>query len=133
MKKSVNKVILLGNVCKDASPINNNASSFNLATNNSYKDKTTGEFKTITEFHRLVCFGKTAEIAASYVKKGALLYIEGSLKNSKYTGKDGTEKQITSVIVNELLFLSPKKEEKENNSETNVATKEIEYDSDIPF
>jgi single-strand DNA-binding protein len=101
-----NKVILIGNVGKD--PETNEAktlTSFSLATS----EKIKGE--TVTEWHNLKAFGKTAELIQSYVKKGSQIYIEGKIKTNKWEDKNGQKRSTVEIIVSEVTFLGGKKEE----------------------
>ena len=76
-----------------------------LATNRSWNDKQSGETKTATEWHRLVFFGKLAEIAGQYLHKGSKIYTEGSLRTRKYTDNVGAERYITEIVVDEMSML----------------------------
>ncbi len=101
---SINKVILVGNVGQDpeirTTGDGREIASFSLATSESWKDKSTGEKRDKTEWHRLVIFSQgLVGIAKSYVKKGTKLYIEGSLQTRKWTDKDGVEKYTTEVVL----------------------------------
>lgn len=106
---SINKVILIGNLGNDPEvrymPNGDAATSLNIATTEKYTDKQTGESKEITEWHRVAIFGKLAEIAGKYLKKGSSVYIEGSLKNRKYTDKSGVEKIATEVRASTMQML----------------------------
>ena len=109
MAKSVNKVILLGNLGKDPevkyTPSGMAVARFSLATNERYKDKD-GNWQDKTEWHNLVAFQRTAEIAAEYLKKGRSVYIEGKLQTSSWDDKEsGQKKYRTEVIVNDLVLL----------------------------
>ncbi|MEO6353560.1 MAG: single-stranded DNA-binding protein, partial [Burkholderiaceae bacterium] len=92
---SVNKVIIVGNLGRDPEtrymPSGDAMTTIAVATTDSWKDKSTGEKKETTEWHRITFFGKLAEIAGQYLKKGSQVYIEGSLRTRKYTDKDGVE------------------------------------------
>ena len=104
MAGSVNKVILVGNVGKDPEirATNDGAkiASFSLATSESCKDKSTGEYKDKTEWHRVVVFNENiANIVEKYIKKGNKVYVEGALQSRKYTGSDGVEKNITEIVI----------------------------------
>lgn len=106
---SVNKVILVGNLGKDPE-VRYTASgdaicNLNLATTDSWKDKATGERKEQTEWHRVSFFGKLAEIAGQYLKKGSQVYVEGSLRTRKWTDKDGQERYTTEVRGDEMKML----------------------------
>ena len=114
MAKSVNKVILLGNVGKDPEvnflPSGSAVAKFGLATSDRFKDKG-GEWQDRTEWHNLVAFGKVAEIIRDYVKKGAKLYVEGSLRTSSWDDKtSGQKKYKTEIIVNDISLLSGRSE-----------------------
>jgi len=109
MARGINKVILVGNLGNDpevkytqaGAPI----TTISVATTDAWKDKNTGQMQERTEWHRVKFFGRLAEIAAEYLKKGRQVYIEGSLRTDKYTGKDGIEKYFTEVIANEMQML----------------------------
>jgi single-strand DNA-binding protein len=101
---SINKVILIGNCCKDpeirTTQDGKEIASFSLATNESWKDKSSGEKKEKVEFHRVVVFSSgLANIVKNYVKKGSKLYIEGQLQTRKWTDKDGVEKYTTEIVL----------------------------------
>jgi single-strand DNA-binding protein len=119
MAGSVNKVILVGNLGKDpevrrmqsGDPVVN----LSLATSESWRDKASGERKEKTEWHRVVIFNKNlAEIAEKYLRKGAKVYVEGSLQTRKWTDKDGQEKYSTEIVLQnfrgELTMLDSKGE-----------------------
>ncbi|MCO7417499.1 MULTISPECIES: single-stranded DNA-binding protein [Enterobacter cloacae complex] len=102
--KGVNKVILVGNLGQDPEvrylPSGGAVCSVTLATSESWRDKATGELKEQTEWHRVVLFGKLAEVAGEYLRKGSQVYIEGQLRTRKWTDQAGTEKYTTEVVVN---------------------------------
>lgn len=106
---SVNKVILVGHLGKDPEtrymPNGDAITNATLATYESWKDKQTGEKKEQTEWHRLVFYRKLAEIAGQYLRKGSLIYIEGSLKTRKWQDKDGQDRYTTEITVNEMTML----------------------------
>ena len=106
---SVTKVILVGTLGK-APEVRYTASGeamchFSLATTDSWKDKSTGEKKELTEWHRVSFFGKLAEIAGQYLKKGSQVYVEGSLRTRKWTDKDGQERYTTEIRGDEMKML----------------------------
>lgn len=109
MSKGVNKVIVLGNIGKDPetryTASGTAITSLSVATSESWKDKTTGEKQERTEWHRVKLFGKLAEIAGEYLKKGRQVYIEGSLRTDKYTDKDGVERYSTDIIASEMQMI----------------------------
>ena len=108
MARGVNKVILVGTLGKDPEVRYSQAgaalTSVSIATNESWKDKN-GEKQERTEWHRVKFFGRLAEIAGEYLKKGGMVYIEGSLRTEKYTDKQGVEKYSTDIIANEMQML----------------------------
>jgi single-strand DNA-binding protein len=106
---SVNKVILVGNLGRDPEvrtfPSGDRVANCTMATTESWKDKNTGERKELTEWHRLVFRGGLAGIVEQYLRKGSQIYVEGSIRTRKYTDKDGAEKSITEISVNEMTML----------------------------
>lgn len=107
---SLNKVILIGRVGNDPEiryTGNGEAiANLSLATSERWKDKNTGEQKEQTEWHRVESFGKLAEIIGQYVKKGALLYVEGQLRTRKWQDQNGQDRYTTSIRINEMKMLS---------------------------
>jgi single-strand DNA-binding protein len=107
--KGVNKVIIVGNLGADPETRYTGSgtaiTSLRLATSEAWKDKTTGEKQERTEWHRVKLFGKLAEIAGEYLKKGRQVYIEGSLRTDKYTDKDGVERYSTDIIASEMQMI----------------------------
>ena len=105
---SVNKVILVGNLGRDPEvrfmPSGDAVANLAIATSSKYKNKA-GELIEETEWHRVTLFGRTAEVAGEYLKKGKSVYIEGRLKTRKYTDKDGVEKYATDIIASEMQML----------------------------
>ncbi|MFZ6872140.1 single-stranded DNA-binding protein [Undibacterium sp. Di27W] len=106
---SVNKVIIVGNLGRDPEtrymPSGDAMTSITVATTDSWKDKSSGEKKEQTEWHRITFFGKLAEIAGQYLKKGSQVYVEGSLRTRKYTDKDGVEKYATDIKADSMQML----------------------------
>lgn len=102
--RGVNKVILVGNLGQDPEvrymPNGGAVANMTLATSESWRDKQTGETKEKTEWHRVVLFGKLAEVAGEYLRKGSQVYIEGALQTRKWTDQAGVEKYTTEVVVN---------------------------------
>ncbi len=105
---SVNKVILMGNLGRDPEvrylPSGDPVANITIATSSRYKGKT-GEMVEETEWHRVTFFGRLAEIASQYLKKGNPVYVEGRIKTRKYTDKDGIEKYATDIIASEMQLL----------------------------
>jgi single-strand DNA-binding protein len=116
MAGSVNKVILIGNLGKDPEvrtmQNGGKVANLSLATSESWKDKATGERKEKTEWHRVVVFGQSADFAERYLKKGAKVYVCGSLQTRKWTDPQGQEKYSTEVVLqafnSELTILDSK-------------------------
>ncbi|QJC31484.1 single-stranded DNA-binding protein [Enterobacteriaceae endosymbiont of Donacia tomentosa] len=102
-KRGINKVIIIGNLGKDPEirymPNGNPVVNITVATSDNWKDKNTGESKEKTEWHRVVIFGKLAEIANEYLKKGSQVYIEGYLQTRKWQNQNGQDNYITEIIV----------------------------------
>jgi single-strand DNA-binding protein len=105
---SVNKVILIGNLGRDPETRyttgGDAVTNLNIATSETWKDKA-GEKQEKTEWHRVVLFGRQAEIAGEYLKKGRSVYIEGRLQTKKYTDKDGVEKYSTEIVGDRMQLL----------------------------
>ncbi|WP_178919430.1 single-stranded DNA-binding protein [Buchnera aphidicola] len=102
--RGVNKAILIGHLGQDPEvrymPNGNAVVNMTLATSENWKDKNTGENKEKTEWHRVVLFGKLAEIAGEYLRKGSQVYIEGSLQTRKWQDQNGFDRYTTEIIVN---------------------------------
>lgn len=127
----MNKAIILGRLGQD--PVvkhqadGGQVTSFSLATTNT--SNRNGEKKETTEWHNCVAFGRTAEIAGQYLKKGSQALVEGSLRTSKYKDKEGNERSSTSIVVNQLTLLGGKSEAKEQ-----FTPGDKDYgDADVPF
>ena len=109
---SVNKAIIIGNLGKDPevrySASGDAMCNITVATSENWKDKATGEKKELTEWHRISFFGKLAEIAGQYLKKGSQVYIEGSIRTRKWTDKDGQERYTTEIRGDEMKMLGGK-------------------------
>lgn len=112
MARGINKVILVGNLGNDPevrySQSGTAFTSISVATSESWKDKTSGEQQERTEWHRVKFYGRLAEIAGEYLKKGSQVYIEGKLRTDKYTDKAGVEKYSTDIIADEMQMLGSK-------------------------
>jgi single-strand DNA-binding protein len=109
MARGINKVILVGNLGNDPevryTTSGTAIASLSIATSESWTDKQSGEKQERTEWHRVKMFGRLAEIAGEYLKKGRQVYIEGSLRTDKYTDKSGVEKYSTDIIASEMQML----------------------------
>ena len=109
MARGVNKVILVGNLGQKPeiryTQTNTAVATLSIATSESWKDKESGEQREKTEWHRVVFFGKLAEIAEQYLDKGSQLYVEGKLQTRKWQDKDGNDKYTTEILGNEMNML----------------------------
>lgn len=146
---SLNKVIIIGNLGRDPEnrylPSGEQVTHISVATTESWKDKS-GEKQEQTEWHRCVFFGKLAEIAGQYLKKGSQVYVEGKLRTQKYTDKDGIERYQTNIIASTMQMLGSKQDSGPNgNNGRNsyseakqtgrrpAQTAQPDLDDDIPF
>jgi len=142
----VNKVILVGNLGKDPEvrTLESGAkvASFSLATSESYKDRTTGERKDVTEWHNIVLWRGLAEIAESYLKKGSQIYIEGKIQTRSYDDKEGVTRYTTEIVGNNMTMLGGKGDSSNaNNSSAAPAAKaaskmqeaSTDENDDLPF
>jgi single-strand DNA-binding protein len=113
MARGINKVMLLGNLGGDPdvkyTQAGNAIARVNLATTSSRKDRD-GNIQERTEWHRVVFFGKLAEIAGEYLRKGSQVFIEGTIRYDKYVAQDGVEKYTTDIVANELQMLGGRTE-----------------------
>ena len=108
MARSVNKVTLIGNLGNDpemkALPSGNQVANLSIATTDSWRDKNSGEMQERTEWHRVVCFERLAEICGQYLRKGSRIYIEGSLRTRSWE-QDGQKRYTTEIIGREMMML----------------------------
>lgn len=111
---SVNKVLLIGRLGQDPTtrymPDGSAVTNLSIATSEKWKDKATGEQVEKVEWHRVSLFGRLAEVAGEYLKKGALAYFEGKLQTRKWTDKDGVEKHTTEIVADRMQMLGSKRE-----------------------
>src|SRR5205823_2838008 len=109
MARGINKVIIIGNLGADpetrAMPSGTTVANLRIATSESWRDKQTGEQQERTEWHRVAFFGRLAEIAGEYLRKGSQVYIEGSLRTRKWQDKQGNERYSTEIVGNDLQML----------------------------
>ena len=135
-KGTVNKVILIGRLGKDPdmryTPSGTAVANFSLATNSSFKDSD-GNWQDKTEWHNIVTFGRTAEIAGEYLKKGKLVYIDGRLQTSSWEDQNGQKRYKTEVVASELQLIGSRGDG-ESGADTSAADAEDEVPAaeDIP-
>ncbi len=146
MARGVNKVILVGNCGKDPEtrymPSGGAVTSITLATAESWKDKQTGEKQERTEWHNVTFFGRLAEIAGEYLKKGSQVYVEGSLRTEKWQDKQGNDRYTTKIIANEMQMLGGRPggggdyapaQQAQPKPANQPAPVDDSFDDDIPF
>ena len=109
MARGVNKVILIGNLGADpetrAMPSGSTVANLRIATSESWRDKQTGEQQERTEWHRVAFFGRLAEVAGEYLRKGSQVYVEGSLRTRKWQDKDGQDRYTTEIVAENMQML----------------------------
>ena len=147
MARGINKVILVGNLGADPEtrymPSGSAVTNLRLATNERRKDKQSGEFTDVTEWHRVVMFDKLAEIAAEYLRKGSQVYIEGKIRTNKWQDKDGNDRYTTEIIANEMQMLGGRgggggsfgggAPQQSGGSSSPPQSAPDDFDDDIPF
>lgn len=144
MFKGVNKVFIIGRLGFDPDIRYMSSGSavvtISVATSDTRKDKTTGEFVSKTEWHRIVLYNKLGEIAHDILKKGSKVYVEGSLRTNKWKGKDGSLKSTTEIVANNIEFLDLKdhktdvvKSVDSNDIFVEDKGKTVFFDENIPF
>jgi single-strand DNA-binding protein len=109
MARGINKVIIIGNLGGDPEtrymPSGSAVTNLTVATNESWKDKATGEQKDRTEWHKVAMFNRLAEVAAEYLRKGSQVYIEGKLRTRKWQDKSGQDRWTTEIVADEMQML----------------------------
>ena len=144
MARGINKVIVVGNLGADPDsrtmPSGNAVTNISVATSESWNDKETGEKQEKTEWHRVVFFGRLAEIASDYLKKGSQVYVEGKLQTRKWEDKEGNERWTTEIVANQMQMLGERMSQSTTNqgnvTKQNTSSNEFvdeEFDDDIPF
>ena len=148
--KGVNKVILVGNLGQDPEvrymPNGGAVTSLRLATSESWRDKQTGEMKEVTEWHSVVLYGKLAEVAGEFLRKGSQVYIEGQLRTRKWQDQSGQDRYSTEVVVNVggTMQMLGGKQQSDQPKQQSQTTKQkppsqqssvppMDFDDDIPF
>jgi len=143
---SVNKVIIVGNLGADPesrfAPSGDAVCNIRVATTETWKDKATGERKESTEWHRIGFYGKLAEIAGQYLRKGSQVYIEGSLRTRQWQDKDGQDRYSTEIRADEMKMLgkreagdqpAPQRQAPASKPQQNSGGGFGDFDDDIPF
>ena len=145
MARGINKVIVLGNLGADPDarymPNGNAVTNISVATSESWKDKESGDRQERTEWHRVVFFGRLAEIVSEYLKKGSQVYVEGRLRTRKWEDKEGNDRWTTEIVANEMQMLGERISSSSNSSnygapKPSVSGSELasdDFDDDIPF
>ena len=139
MARGINKVIVVGHLGADPEtrymPSGSAVTNLRVATSDSWKDKQTGEQQERTEWHRVAMFGRLAEIAAEYLRKGSQVYLEGSLRTRKWQDKDGNDRWTTEIVANEMQMLGgrPESSAPARVAEPASGGASGEFDDDIPF
>jgi single-strand DNA-binding protein len=120
MTKGINKAILIGNLGADPETRHtaggNAVTNIRIATSESWRDKQTGEQQKRTEWHRVVMFGRVAEIAGEYLRKGSKVYIEGRIQTRKWQGQDGQDRWTTEILASEMQMLGSMSDQTERQS-----------------
>jgi len=123
MSKGINKVILIGNLGADPEirymPNGSAVANISVATNDSWKDKQTGELQERTEWHKVSLFDKLAQIVGEYLKKGSKVYIEGSIRTRKWQDQSGNDRYTTEIIANSMQMLDSKEFKPSTNNFSN--------------
>ncbi len=146
MARGVNKVILVGNLGADPDtrymPSGAAVTNIRIATSESWKDKQTGEQQERTEWHNIAFFGRLAEIAAEYLRKGSQVYVEGRLRTRKWQDQQGNDRYTTEVIANEMQMLggkggggmsAPATSSRAAGGQSSAPAPADDFDDDIPF
>ncbi|QUE30233.1 single-stranded DNA-binding protein [Pseudomonas phage BUCT566] len=149
MSRGINKAIIIGNCAGEPEarflPNGNAVTNVTVVTNETWKDKQTGQQQERAEFHRVVFFGRLAEIAGEYLRKGSQVYVEGSLRTRKWQGQDGQDRYTTEVIVDmhgQMQMLGGKsvndqaaqsRQSPQQQSAPQQRGAHNEFDEDIPF
>ena len=150
MARGINKVILVGNLGNDPevrfTASGSAVATLSLATSSAWRDKQSGDLQERTEWHRVVMFGRLAEIAKEYCRKGSKLYVEGSLRTNKWQDKSGADRYTTEIVANEMQMLDSRgggqggstynnqaSSSQSNASSQQPAMSSDNFDDDIPF
>jgi single-strand DNA-binding protein len=134
----VNKAIILGNIGREpetkTTSRGSTVTTISVATSESWNDKTSGEKKEQTEWHRVVFWGRLAEIAGQYLHKGSQVYIEGKLQTRKYQDQDGQDRYTTEIVAKELQMLGGKSHgSRDDGPAPAVSHQSLPVDDEVPF
>lgn len=142
MSKGINKVILIGNLGADpetkTTSGGNTVANFTVATSESWKDRESGEKRESTEWHRIVIWGKLAEICGEYLRKGSKVYLEGRLQTRKWQDRDGNDRWTTEVVAKQMQMLDGRPGQSSAQDQRSAQSQPPEQsqpdlDDDIPF
>ena len=140
MSRGINKVILVGNLGQDPDtrymPSGVAVTNISVATSEQWKDKQSGAQQERTEWHKVAFFGRLAEIAAEYLRKGSQVYVEGKLRTRKWQDRDGNDRWTTEVIADEMQMLGGRQQQSDNQikgSDVNPPQDAQDVYDDIPF
>jgi single-strand DNA-binding protein len=145
MARGINKVIVVGNLGNDPDtrymPSGGAVTNLSVATSEQWKDKQSGEQKERTEWHKVAMFGRLAEIAAEYLRKGSQVYIEGKLRTRKWQDRDGNDRWTTEIIADEMQMLggrggggaAPMRDDRGSSGGPPPQQSPDDFDDDIPF
>jgi single-strand DNA-binding protein len=152
MARGVNKVILIGHLGADpetkSMPSGTSVANLRIATSEAYKDKQTNEWQERTEWHNVALFGRLAEVAGEYLRKGSQVYIEGRLRTRKWQDKQGNDRYSTEIIAGDMQMLGgrgggagaapggegrPARSSTSEPATTSGGERDTEFDDDIPF
>jgi single-strand DNA-binding protein len=143
MARGINKVTVLGNLGSDPDarymPNGNAVTNISVATTRAWKNRESGEKQEETEWHRVVFFGRLAEIASEYLKKGSQVYVEGRLQTRKWEDKEGNDRWTTEIVANEMQMLGERISSSSNSDNFSAPRRSgsefasDDFDDDIPF
>ena len=137
MARGINKAILIGNLGKDPEVRYQQSgaavANLSVGTSETWKDKNSGENRESTEWHKVVFFGRLAEIAGEYLKKGSKVYIEGSIKTRKWQDKDGNDRYTTEIVGREMQMLDGKSQKQQKSAPQQSGGGRADFDDSIPF
>lgn len=153
MARGLNKVILIGNLGQDPDmrymPSGSAVANLRIATSDSFKDRETGQQQERTEWHSVAMFGRLAEVAGEYLRKGSQVYVEGRLQTRKWQDREGRDRYTTEIVANQMLMLGgrggggggggmgmdrpPREQSTPRPSSSHQDQPPAEFDDDIPF